>query len=595
MADKLTPIGQMGKTKNVGRIDPTTGQIVEDIVDPLTGIRPFLQKPADQVTDQPVVTDERPGVAEKKKEITTTPVRVPRTATKKATIWNPKTGVKKVVAVGSKFPTGFQLWTAGKATSKQAQEAIGRRKKITEAVAPFGMSAEEADKLKFDPERVPRTAGKDKVDGETNGQTGDGGAGAGVGEGEPGVGVGAGVAEEDEVKESDLERPDKEKIRAEKLDDAQAIMDVINESYDRILRQEEFAGEGREGRVRALNVSSGLGGSDFASANAIEMEEKNKKILQSIEAQRDAKIQTILNDVKNDTDEMYEARRAEFKKDAEDEIEAEKEFQKQAKTDALDRVTTMAGVGLDIDEFKSSNPDVYKNLLRDSGLTEIEFDSIWNAKSKSPVNYQYKEMKDGTLLRTGSDGSVKEMGDYSPPDDDIAWKIESIGDGSLHWVKKDEEGNIIEFEAFKSTKPKLKTVSPTTQRKVEFEEAKSEMTKQLSGVVGADNFISPDNYNIAKKAWIGEGYSPGDFDDEYQAFRNPNNPNYNVGGVKAETTIRKEQETEKKEEAKEEGTIGDSLQTLKDQGFSKKDIEASAEAKYGRIPDVVKDWLDNNF
>ena len=56
------------------------------------------------------------------------------------------------------------------------------------------------------------------------------------------------------------------------------------------------------------------------------------------------------------------------------------------------------------------------------------------------------------------------------------------------------------------------------------------MTKELSQLVGSDNFISPDTYTAAKNAWINAGYSPTSFDTKFKGFRNPENEYYKVGG-----------------------------------------------------------------
>jgi len=41
-----------------------------------------------------------------------------------ATIWNPNTGEKRVVTIGTPVPSGFQIWTGGTATGQQARQAI---------------------------------------------------------------------------------------------------------------------------------------------------------------------------------------------------------------------------------------------------------------------------------------------------------------------------------------------------------------------------------------------------------------------------------------------------------------------------------------
>lgn len=60
----------------------------------------------------------------------------------------------------------------------------------------------------------------------------------------------------------------------------------------------------------------------------------------------------------------------------------------------------------------------------------------------------------------------------------------------------------------------------------EVSQAVSDMNSQLSVVVGDDGFVSPDNYSVARNAWIAANGSPTTFDTKFKGFRNPNNPNY---------------------------------------------------------------------
>ena len=79
--------------------------------------------------------------------------------------------------------------------------------------------------------------------------------------------------------------------------------------------------------------------------------------------------------------------------------------------------------------------------------------------------------------------------------------------------------------------PKTVRNSPAPTQKAPSEtQAAAEMTKELSQVVGADNFIAPETYDAAKNAWINAGYSPTSFDTKFKGFRNPENQYYKVGG-----------------------------------------------------------------
>ena len=426
-----------------------------------------------------------------------------------------------------------------------------------------------------------------------------------------GAGAGDGAGEVTGVSQFKLDAPDRGDIRTQKLSDAQSIIDAINENYGRQIRQEEVAGEGREGRTRALNIGAGMAGGNFATAGAIKTEEQNLKIMQSIEAERDAKVQNILNEVRDETDDTYELRRKEYIQQFEDETEANKKFAEDQKTDAMERISNIVKSGVLLSEFKEQHKDVYDKLITNSGLTEIEFDSMANASSQTPVKYSYKELKDGTLLRTGDDGSAEEIGNYAPPSDDANWKIEPMGDGSLYWMQKDEEGNIVDFEKFQSTKKTPGIPSQTTIQKQAYSDAIRQMNVRISTgenekgnpILGADGKMSPDDYNSAKKAWTDDGYSPGDFDEEFAGFRDPTNPNYAVGGAKAEDIYRKtetgeEKEVDEKTEARDkivntywDKYFGDYIAQAK----TREDVEKVFTDKYGSITTEFKGYLDRRF
>lgn len=58
--------------------------------------------------------------------------------------------------------------------------------------------------------------------------------------------------------------------------------------------------------------------------------------------------------------------------------------------------------------------------------------------------------------------------------------------------------------------------------------AVSSMTQALSRATGRDGYVSPNDYNAAKRAWAGQGLDPNAFDQYLAGFRNPGNPYYGV-------------------------------------------------------------------
>jgi hypothetical protein len=50
----------------------------------------------------------------------------------------------------------------------------------------------------------------------------------------------------------------------------------------------------------------------------------------------------------------------------------------------------------------------------------------------------------------------------------------------------------------------------------------------LSKVTGGDGYVSPNDYNAAKREWASAGYDSGSFDRYFAGFRNPGNPYYGI-------------------------------------------------------------------
>lgn len=59
-------------------------------------------------------------------------------------------------------------------------------------------------------------------------------------------------------------------------------------------------------------------------------------------------------------------------------------------------------------------------------------------------------------------------------------------------------------------------------------EAAVSMASQLDSVKGADGYISPDNYLVAKREWVNKGFLSKDFDERFAVYRNPKNKRYSL-------------------------------------------------------------------
>jgi len=59
-------------------------------------------------------------------------------------------------------------------------------------------------------------------------------------------------------------------------------------------------------------------------------------------------------------------------------------------------------------------------------------------------------------------------------------------------------------------------------------QAIKDMDLQISNVLGSDGYISPDDWSIAKNAWLKQGLNGADFESIFAGYQNPNNNDYPI-------------------------------------------------------------------
>lgn len=185
--------------------------------------------------------------------------------------------------------------------------------------------------------------------------------------------------------------PNEANLIAEKRKQAQAMIDVVNAEFNRTLADEQVAGEGRNSRVRALNVNSGLGGSDFATGAAVDQEKKNSKVVDLINQEKSAKISAILADADSRASEEYKARRLEYVKGLEGNLDRLKEAKDEERAKALGTVKGLAQLGTKLDVLKTSDPATFKQLLEEYGGSELELEAQWNASLPDNLKVKYEQ------------------------------------------------------------------------------------------------------------------------------------------------------------------------------------------------------------
>ena len=253
-----------------------------------------------------------------------------------------------------------------------------------------------------------------------------------------------------------------DEIRKRKTDEAQAIVNSINAQFAPLFSGQEEQNKREEARTRAINISSGLAGSDFASAAASETEGKGKKANEMIINERAARIAEVLSKVSSQTDDAIAAKRKAFNEDT----TAYNTRRKEAVDEVKNNVTSLATSGVSIAKLKQSEPNVYKRLMEDGGFqSEIEFESFFNAsKPKTDkVKYTYDTRRDGTIIRYGDNGEVKIFDDIKVPAE-VDPQFIQADNGQILFVDKNKPTNADGTPRFQSlgnfSKPKESSLQP---------------------------------------------------------------------------------------------------------------------------------------
>lgn len=185
-----------------------------------------------------------------------------------------------------------------------------------------------------------------------------------------------------------LKAPDEATVREEARARAQAIANSIRQSYVPQFQAQETASTRRNARTAAINRTSGLQGSDFASSAAQATEDVNAKDKKMLEDEMNQKITDVLYNMDQRATEEYRQKRQDYLAEVQGDYEKRTAFYKSQQDTAIQNATALASAGVNLDKLKEKSPDTYKQLLEESGYSEGVFKAVYN--SKLPENQQRK-------------------------------------------------------------------------------------------------------------------------------------------------------------------------------------------------------------
>lgn len=317
--------------------------------------------------------------------------------------------------------------------------------------------------------------------------------------------------------------PDLATITAQKKANAQALVDSVTAQFARTLEAQGITNDTNNARVRASNISSGLGGSDFGTTRAIDQETKGKKAIELIEQEKAAKIQAILADVDDRSSAEYQRQRIEYVKSLGDQLDRVKAAKDEDRAKALGTVKSLAQQGVAIDKLKTQDPTTYNTLLQEYGGSQIDLESEWNEALPDHLKVKYDDKVimgpngKATLFRYGLDpktGTVDQkeydLGvDYNTLN---GIKPVTVG-GRLFALTTDAKGNQI-------AKPLTDVISKAgsgsgggkiikdgsasfTGDQISSFEKELQASKKLFN--GDGKYVNPESYQEAYDAWIEVG------------------------------------------------------------------------------------------
>lgn len=239
---------------------------------------------------------------------------------------------------------------------------------------------------------------------------------------------------ERKIRKVTLEEPDLASITKEKRLGAQAIIDSITAQFQKTLADQGIENASMNDRVRALNINSGLGGSDFATGAAAGQEKKNKQALDLIEAERNAKINEILTGVDTRASEEYRKRREEYVKGLGDDLTRLKQAKDEDRTKAKETISGLAAQGVTLDKLKQVDSKSYETLLEEYGGSPLELETAWNSLLPDDKKIKYEQ----EVIRGSNGNAVVLRYGVNPQNNKIDRKEYDLG---------------MDYDSFKDTKP----------------------------------------------------------------------------------------------------------------------------------------------
>lgn len=178
--------------------------------------------------------------------------------------------------------------------------------------------------------------------------------------------------------------------------DAQQMTDLINSKYAAKTASDKDLIAATDAKARVLNGRAGVTDSATGASAVLNVQNKGNKVLAADDASRVAEISAALGRVSSMQSNEQKANEASARND----LVTSQNLRSKNKADGLSTIKALGQSGVDLEKFKTNEPDAYQLLLKSTGLSPLEFEANFN--NGKGIKYQSK-IQGNTFISYGTD------------------------------------------------------------------------------------------------------------------------------------------------------------------------------------------------
>ena len=311
-------------------------------------------------------------------------------------------------------------------------------------------------------------------------------------------------------------------------------LSAIDSMYTGILARADETGKDRQGSGNVINALANQRGTPSGARAIDDINKYNDEIRKGILAEKQNKINSIMNENYKDQSAALEKERELRQTDLDKYLTymGQKEQTNISKSQKMRSDLISGGINLeDID------PNTLQTMADNAGYSIDQFKALYQAEmdqnqnafikseQKRLLELQKLEQEVDVKGNTDKDMVTKGYTYVKSPAERDALKKQGYEITELNgrtYAKKSAALLLAEKKQVEAKYKAPKSSTPVSNEKT----AIAEMTGAINSVTGQDGFISPNDHAVLRKQWIDNGLNASTFDTKFKAYLNPNNPDY---------------------------------------------------------------------